>query len=113
MIDRRRLLAMAAAAPAAAAFPQLASAALPNLSGLRTRNIASGAIEVIYKTPHTKPNGLDVTKEIRRWRLSHHRIILDAVVGRSDDGPQEALLTHMRMSYTEPERYSTLAKKTS
>jgi len=63
MIDRRRLLAMAAAAPAVAAFPQLASAALPNLSGLRTRNIASSAIEVIYKTPHTKPNGLDVTSE--------------------------------------------------
>lgn len=51
-----------------------------------------------------------VTQEIRRWRLSHHRIILDAVTGRSDDDPQEALLTHMRMSYTEPERYSSLAK---
>lgn len=54
-----------------------------------------------------------VTQEIRRWRLSHHRIILDAVVGRSDDDPQEALLTHMRMSYTEPERYLTLAKRPS
>ena len=54
-----------------------------------------------------------VTQGIRRWRLSHHRIILDAVVGRSDDDPQEALLTHMRMSYTEPERYSTLAKRPS
>ena len=63
MIDRRRILAMAASAPAIAAFPQLASAALPNLSGIRTRNIASSAIEVIYKTPHTKPNGLDVTSE--------------------------------------------------
>lgn len=52
-----------------------------------------------------------VTQEIRRWRLSHHRIILDAVAGRSKDDPQDALLTHMRMSYTEPERYSTLAKK--
>jgi DNA-binding GntR family transcriptional regulator len=51
-----------------------------------------------------------VTQEIRRWRLSHHRIILDAVTGRTDDDPQEALLTHMRMSYTEPERYSSLAK---
>jgi DNA-binding GntR family transcriptional regulator len=51
-----------------------------------------------------------VTQEIRRWRLSHHRIILDAVTGRSDGDPQEALLTHMRMSYTEPERYSSLAK---
>ena len=51
-----------------------------------------------------------VTQEIRRWRLNHHRILLDVVAGRSDDDPQEALLTHMRMSYTEPERYSTLAK---
>jgi len=63
MIDRRRLLAVAASAPAIAAFPQIAAAHLPNLSGLRTRNIASGAIEVIYKTPHAKPNGLDVTGE--------------------------------------------------
>ena len=54
-----------------------------------------------------------VTKEVRKWRLSHHRIILDAVMGRSEDDPQAALLTHMRMSYTEPERYSTLAKQSS
>ena len=54
-----------------------------------------------------------VTQEIRRWRLSHHRILLDVVAGRSNDDPQEALLTHMRMSYTEPERYSTLAKPAS
>ena len=45
--------------------------------------------------------------------MSHHRILLDAVLGRSDDDPQQVLLTHMRMSYTEPERYSTLAKKPS
>jgi DNA-binding GntR family transcriptional regulator len=51
-----------------------------------------------------------VTQEIRRWRLSHHRFILDLVAGRTNDDPQEALLAHMRMSYTEPERYSTLAK---
>ena len=63
MIDRRRLLAVAASAPAISAFPQLAAAHLPNLSGLRTRNIASSAIEVIYKTPHAKPNGLDITGE--------------------------------------------------
>jgi DNA-binding GntR family transcriptional regulator len=54
-----------------------------------------------------------VTQEIRRWRLSHHRFILDLVAGRTNDDPQEALLTHMRMSYTEPERYSTLAKSSS
>jgi DNA-binding GntR family transcriptional regulator len=51
-----------------------------------------------------------VSQEIRRWRLSHHRALLDLVAGVSDADPQEALLTHLRMSYTEPERYSTLAK---
>ena len=54
-----------------------------------------------------------VTHDVRRWRLSHHRILLDAVMGRSSDDPQTVLLTHMRMAYTEPERYSTLARKPS
>jgi DNA-binding GntR family transcriptional regulator len=54
-----------------------------------------------------------VTRDVRRWRMSHHRVLLDAVTGRSGDDPQEVLLTHMRMAYTEPERYSTLARKPS
>jgi DNA-binding GntR family transcriptional regulator len=54
-----------------------------------------------------------VTRDVRRWRMGHHRILLDAVAGRSDDDPQAVLLTHMRMAYTEPERYSTLARKPS
>jgi DNA-binding GntR family transcriptional regulator len=52
-----------------------------------------------------------VTRDVRRWRMSHHRILLDAVAGRSHEDPQALLLTHMRMAYTEPERYSTLARK--
>lgn len=63
MMDRRKLLAMAAASPVLAAFPQVAWGALPNLTGLRTRNIDSKAVEVLYKTPHGKPNGLDVTSQ--------------------------------------------------
>jgi DNA-binding GntR family transcriptional regulator len=51
-----------------------------------------------------------VTHEIRLWRLSHHRIILDSVAGRSTIDPQEALLNHLRMAYAEPERYSSLAR---
>jgi DNA-binding GntR family transcriptional regulator len=51
-----------------------------------------------------------VSQEIRRWRLNHHRALLDVMVGRSGDDPQEALLTHLRMSFTDPERYSTLAR---
>ena len=54
-----------------------------------------------------------VTRDVRRWRMSHHRILLDAVAGRSGEDPQAVLLTHMRMAYTEPERYSTLARKPS
>jgi DNA-binding GntR family transcriptional regulator len=49
-----------------------------------------------------------VSKEIRRWRLNHHRALLDIVAGGTED-PQMALLTHLRMAYTEPERFSSLA----
>ena len=54
-----------------------------------------------------------VTRDVRRWRMSHHHILLDAVAGRSDDDPQAVMLTHVRMSGTEPERYSSLAAKPS
>jgi DNA-binding GntR family transcriptional regulator len=48
-----------------------------------------------------------VTQEVRRWRLSHHRDLLDYVAGNGAD-PQHALLTHLRMAYAEPEKYSSL-----
>jgi len=54
-----------------------------------------------------------VTRDVRRWRMSHHRILLDAVAGRSNEDPQALLLTHMRMAHTEPERYSTQPEKPS
>ena len=54
-----------------------------------------------------------VTRDVRRWRLCHHRILLDAVAGRSGDDPQAVLLTHMRMAHTEPERYATQPEKPS
>jgi DNA-binding GntR family transcriptional regulator len=50
-----------------------------------------------------------VTQEIRRWRLNHHRALLDVVAGRSHVDPQAALLSHFRAAYNEPERYSSLA----
>lgn len=50
-----------------------------------------------------------VSKDIRRWRLNHHRALLDLVTGIDDSDPQMALLTHLRMAYTEPERFSSLA----
>jgi DNA-binding FadR family transcriptional regulator len=45
--------------------------------------------------------------------MSHHRTLLDAITGRSGDDLQAVLLTHLRMSHTEPERYSTAARKPS
>lgn len=48
-----------------------------------------------------------VTREIRRWRLNHHRELLEVVSGGTAD-PQLALLTHLRMAYSEPEKYSSL-----
>jgi DNA-binding GntR family transcriptional regulator len=48
-----------------------------------------------------------VTHDVRRWRMSHHRTLLDAVTGRSGEDLQAVLLTHLRMSYTETDRYST------
>lgn len=49
-----------------------------------------------------------VSLELKRWRLNHHRELLDVVAGGEQD-PQLALLTHFRMAYTEPERFSSLA----
>lgn len=50
-----------------------------------------------------------VSQEIRRWRLNHHRALLDVLIGPAGGDPQLALLTHLRMAYTEPERFSSLA----
>lgn len=49
-----------------------------------------------------------VSRELRRWRLNHHRELLDVLIG-GDADPQLALLTHLRMAYTDPERFSSLA----
>ncbi len=48
-----------------------------------------------------------VTREIRRWRLNHHRELLEVIAGGTTD-PQMALLTHLRMAYSEPEKFSSL-----
>ena len=54
-----------------------------------------------------------VTHDVRRWRMSHHRTLLDAVTGRSGEDVEAVLLTHLRMSHTEPERYSAAVRKPS
>lgn len=49
-----------------------------------------------------------VSNEIRRWRLNHHRALLNYVAGAKGD-PMLAILEHLRMGYADPERYSSLA----
>jgi DNA-binding GntR family transcriptional regulator len=49
-----------------------------------------------------------VSHELKRWRMHHHRALLEVVAG-GDADPQLALLTHLRMAYTDPERFSSLA----
>ncbi len=48
-----------------------------------------------------------VSLEIRRWRLNHHRALLNLVAG-GDADPTLAILEHLRMGYSDPERYSSL-----
>lgn len=60
-MERRKFLGLLAIAPAVAAFPKLAEARRPDLSRVRIRN--ANPIEVLYRTPHGKPNGLDTTRE--------------------------------------------------
>ena len=45
----------------------------------------------------------------RLWPLHHHRQLLDVVLGRSEKTPEEAMIEHLRLRYTNPERYSSLA----
>lgn len=43
------------------------------------------------------------------WPLNHHRKLLDVVLGKSNQTPEEAMVSHLRVRYTNPERYSSLA----
>ena len=43
------------------------------------------------------------------WPLYHHRQLLDVVLGKSELTPEEAMIAHLKLRYTNPERYSSLA----
>lgn len=61
MIQRRTFLTIAAAAGPMLVLPGLARAGLLDLSGVPTKT--TDKVEVLYKTAHPKPNGMDVTSE--------------------------------------------------
>jgi sugar lactone lactonase YvrE len=71
-MKRREFVGLAAAAVVSPAFaelrrgrPAFASsvvyAAHPDVSGLKVRKV--GKVEIVYKSPHAKPNGLQATRE--------------------------------------------------
>lgn len=43
------------------------------------------------------------------WRLNRHRGLLDVVLGRSSVSPEDAVIAHLRVSYDEPEKFSSYA----
>lgn len=48
-----------------------------------------------------------INDESLRWRLNHHRSLLDVIEGKSDLSPEQAILDHLRIGYKEPARYSS------
>jgi DNA-binding GntR family transcriptional regulator len=54
-----------------------------------------------------------VSHELRKWRLNHHRALLDVVLSPKQLDIQEAVVMHLRMAYPEPERFSSLATPAS
>lgn len=43
------------------------------------------------------------------WPLNHHRALLEVVRGSSALTPETAMMNHLRVRYTNPERFSSLA----
>ena len=47
--------------------------------------------------------------ETIKWRLNRHRGLLDVVLGRTNVSPEDAVIAHLRVSYDEPEKFSSYA----
>jgi DNA-binding GntR family transcriptional regulator len=50
-----------------------------------------------------------VSHEVRKWRLNHHRALLDVVLSPRELDIQEAVVMHLQIAYPEPERFSSIA----
>lgn len=48
-----------------------------------------------------------VSADLKRWRLHHHRALLDVALGNSSIEPEAAIIIHMRTAYNQPERFSS------
>ncbi len=49
----------------------------------------------------------NVSADLKRWSLHHHRALLDVALGNSSIEPEAAIIIHMRTGYNEPERFSS------
>jgi DNA-binding GntR family transcriptional regulator len=49
------------------------------------------------------------TPDSPQWPLNHHRALFEVVCGRSTISPEVAMVNHLRVRYTNPERFSSLA----
>jgi hypothetical protein len=50
-----------------------------------------------------------ISHELLRWRLHHHRELLEVVQGMSRQSPEEAILMHLRTGYNNPERFCSIS----
>jgi GntR family transcriptional regulator, rspAB operon transcriptional repressor len=49
----------------------------------------------------------NISADVKRWLLHHHRALLDVALGNSNIEPEAAIIFHMRTGYNEPERFSS------
>jgi DNA-binding GntR family transcriptional regulator len=49
----------------------------------------------------------NVSADLKRWMLHHHRALLDVALGNSSVEPEAAIIFHLRTGYNEPERFSS------
>ena len=50
-----------------------------------------------------------VSAETTKWRLNHHRALLDVALGESSTAPEDAVINHLKAYYNDPEKYSSMA----
>jgi DNA-binding GntR family transcriptional regulator len=50
-----------------------------------------------------------MSNEQLRWNLRDHRSLLDVIEGKSNKSPEEAILAHLQIGYSEPARFSSVA----
>jgi DNA-binding GntR family transcriptional regulator len=50
-----------------------------------------------------------VSSETIKWRLNHHRALLDVALNESTMSPEEAVTSHLEVYYDEPDKFSSLA----